>query len=65
MSPDEARLALLRAELRRDWQQAERHLAGARSVDPAEGDAQAALVALSLDHAYQSFETLLRALGAG
>jgi hypothetical protein len=35
------------------------HLARARGADPSQGDAPAALVALSLDHAYQAFETIL------
>jgi hypothetical protein len=39
----------------------------ARSTDPSRDEAQAALVALSLDHAYQGFEAILvrleRALG--
>lgn len=67
MSPTDARQALLAAECRRDWRAVETHCTKALSVDPANGDAQAALVALSIDHAYQAFETLLvrfeRALG--
>lgn len=43
------------------------HLARAESVRPTAGLAEGALVALSLDHAYQAFETFLvrveRALG--
>ena len=35
------------------------HLARARSVDASQGPAQAALIALSLDHAYQAFEAIL------
>ncbi len=35
------------------------HLARATSVDPTSGPAEVALVALSLDHAYQAFETIL------
>ena len=67
MSPLDARVAVLAAELKREWGLATSHLAKARSVDPARGEAEAALVAVSLDHAYQAFETLLvrveRALG--
>lgn len=54
-----ARIALLREELRRDWQQVELHCAKAVDTDPSAGEAQCALVALSLDHAYQAFETML------
>jgi hypothetical protein len=47
----------------RDWAAVKAHLTKARSVDPADGDAESALVALSLslslDHAYQAFETIL------
>jgi hypothetical protein len=67
VSPADARAALIQAESVRDWTAVKAHLAKARSVDPAAGDAEAALVALSLDHAYQAFETILvrleRALG--
>lgn len=59
MSPAEARAALIQAESVRDWTAVRAHLAKARSVDPAAGDAESALVALSLDHAYQAFETIL------
>ena len=61
------RLARLRADLARDWDMVATHLERARSVEPGAGRAEAALVALSLDHAYQALETLLvrieRALG--
>lgn len=67
MSPLEVRIAKLIDELRRDWEAIETHLSRAQSVQPDSGQAEAALVALSLDHAYQAFETLLvrleRALG--
>lgn len=67
MTPLDARVAKLIADIERDWQQVEAHAAKACSVDASEGEPQAALVALSLDHAYQAFETLLvrleRALG--
>ena len=67
MSPADARSALLLAECRRDWDAVRTHLGRARAADPARGAAEAALVALSLDHAYQAFETILvrleRAIG--
>lgn len=67
MSPADARILQLVAELRRDWEQAERHCQRAQTADPAADEARAAFVALSLDHAYQAFETFLvrleRALG--
>ena len=59
MSPADARAALAVAECRRDWATLRTHLARARAADPSEGDALAALVALSLDHAYQAFESIL------
>jgi hypothetical protein len=59
MSPADARAALLLAECRRDWEAVHIHLTRARGANPADGPAQAALVALSLDHAYQAFETIL------
>lgn len=59
MSPITARLAMLVAEIERDWKQVEMQLQEALSVEPQDGKPQAALVALSLDHAYQAFESLL------
>lgn len=59
MSPAEARAALVVGECRRDWDVLKTHLARAHSADPSQGDAAAALVALSLDHAYQAFEAIL------
>lgn len=59
MSPLESRLAVLKAEVTRDWAQVERHHAIAAETDPHADRAQAALVALSLDHAYQAMEQLL------
>lgn len=59
MSPADARAAVLLAECRRDWDAVKAHLKRARETDPAKGPAEAALVALSLDHAYQAFETIL------
>lgn len=63
----ESRRLWARAEIERDWGAAEARLADVKSVDGGAGPAEAALVALSLDHAYQAFESLLsrfeRALG--
>jgi hypothetical protein len=59
LSPTEARAALVSAECRRDWDAVKAHLVRAEGAVPAKGDAEAALVALSLDHAYQAFETML------
>jgi hypothetical protein len=59
LSPVETRTALLCAECRRDWEAVRKHAERARSTDPTNGEAQAALVALSLDHAYQGFESIL------
>ena len=59
MSPAAARAALLVAECQRDWDMVKAHLSRARSADPTRGAADAALAALSLDHAYQAFETIL------
>ena len=59
MSPADARAALLLAECRRDWQAVKTHLVRAQGAEPGGGPAQSALVALSLDHAYQAFETIL------
>ncbi len=59
MSPADSRTAFLCAECRRDWEAVKAHLSRARATDPSRGEAQAALVALSLDHAYQAFETIL------
>jgi hypothetical protein len=55
----DSRAALLVAELRADWAMVERHRDKAISVDPGANEGQAALVALSIDHAYQAFEALL------
>jgi hypothetical protein len=67
MSPLDARTVKLLSDIGRDWQQVKAHLERGRSVDPRSGAPEQALVALSLDHAYQAFETLLvrveRALG--
>jgi len=59
VSPADARVALLAAELARDWSAVERRLEEARSTDPAAGKAETAYVALALDHAYQAFEAML------
>ena len=67
MTPADARRAMQRAEVERDWEMVIAQLRRARSVDASAGAPEAALVALSLDHAYQAFENLLvrieRALG--
>lgn len=67
MSPADASRTLLAAELRRDWDFIDKHVSRAHSVAAADSQPAAALVALSLDHAYQAFETMLvrieRALG--
>jgi hypothetical protein len=67
VTPADARRAVLRAEIERDWELVIVHLGRARSVQPGTGAPEAALVALSLDHAYQAFENVLvraeRALG--
>lgn len=67
MSPADARVVQMLAELRRDWAQVVEHRRRAFSCEPSQGAPYAALVALSLDHAYQAFETMLlrleRALG--
>lgn len=59
MNAERSRVALMRAELERDWKAVQDRLRKAQSIDPRQGDAASALVALSLDHAYQAFETLL------
>jgi hypothetical protein len=46
VSPLDARVAVLAAELRRDWELVTAHLRKARSVEPARGKPDAALVAL-------------------
>ena len=67
MTPIEARIVKLAAEVQRDWSFVEQQLATARSVEPEHGGPEAAYVALALDHAYQAFESMLvrldRALG--
>jgi hypothetical protein len=67
VSPVDARIAQLATEIAREWDHVVQQRTRAVSVDPGAGDAEAALVALSLDHAYQAFESLLvrveRALG--
>ncbi len=65
MTPVDSRAALLCAECRRDWGAVKTHLSRARAADPVRGAAEAALVALSLDHAYQAFETILVRLERG
>jgi hypothetical protein len=65
VTPVDTRAALLCAECRRDWGLVKTHLSRARAAAPGHGDAEAALVALSLDHAYQAFETILVRLERG
>ncbi len=65
MTPVDARTRALVAEIRRDWESVGRALSRAESVDPAAGEAPAALVALSLDHAFQAFESLLLRVESG
>lgn len=59
MSPAEARIALLAAQLRADWDAVGTNRDKALSVSPSTGAPEAALVAMSLHHAYQAFESLL------
>ena len=59
MSPTEARVALLCAEIERDFAEVERQLERANQHDPGASDPNAAWVALALDHAYEAFESLL------
>jgi hypothetical protein len=59
MSPTDVRLAALRVEIERNWQQVKRHAQTCATTDPSGGAPEAALVALSLDHAYQAFEQVL------
>lgn len=56
---EEARVAQLRAELLRDWAAVKSHRDGALSEDPRMARTSQAFVAMSLDHAYQAFETIL------
>lgn len=59
MSPAQVRLGSLRAEVERDFQEIQRQLARATSLDPAQGEPEGAFVALALDHAYQALEQVL------
>lgn len=59
MSPVDVRVLAVRSEIERDWANVARQLDRARAVDPAAGEAEAALVALALDHAYEGFEQIL------
>ena len=65
MSPADARLLLLCAELERELREVERHRARAMSASPTDSEHAAAFVALELDHAYQAFESLLLRLERG
>lgn len=62
MSPTDARVAKLSAEIVRDWAEVERQAQRASEQDPAVSGPNAAWVALALDHAYEAFESLLRRL---
>lgn len=59
MSPIDSRIALLLVDVERDWSAVQTHLARAVSVAPGDSAPNAAYVALSLNHAYQAFETIL------
>jgi hypothetical protein len=59
MSPGLVRLSAVLADLERDWSVLLRQLERAERVEPSTGDAEAALVALALDHAYQALEQIL------
>ncbi len=59
MSPVDARSAQIAMEIERDWSLVEQHTQRAQSVNSAAGPAEAALVAVGLDHAYEVFETIL------
>lgn len=59
MSPAEARTLVLAAEIERDLAQIERHAERTLRFSADAGDPEAAYVALSLDHAYQAFESML------
>jgi hypothetical protein len=65
VSPADARVLLLCAELERDWNEVLRHRTRAMSVDPAASEYTAAFVGLSIDHAYQAFESFLQRLERG
>jgi hypothetical protein len=59
MSAADARLALLAAEIDRDFAEVKRQLERAEQHDPSASGPNAAWVALALDHAYAAFESLL------
>jgi hypothetical protein len=59
VSPVDVRRLVLCTEIADDWAAVERHLERAQTVDPAAGWAAEALVAMSLDHAYEGFEQIL------
>lgn len=62
MSPLEARIAVLLMEITRDWGVVVQRSDEAFDTDARASRADAALVALSIDHAYQAFETVLTRL---
>ncbi len=59
MSPADARVLALAADAERDWELVVLNLNQARTVAPAAGAPESALVALALAHAYAAFETML------
>lgn len=59
MNPPDPRRLLAAAQIERDWRAVEDQLARARAAEPTAGQPEAAMVALSLHHAYQAFESLL------
>lgn len=59
MSPTDARVALLAAQIRADWDAVVSNRDRSRSVDPGIGAPECALVAIALHHAWQAFESLL------
>lgn len=64
MSPADARILQIAANIERDWGGVLRNLDRAMSVDAAASEPNAALVAISLHHAYQAFESLLQRIEA-
>ncbi len=59
MSPADARVHVLAAELERDFLEVQRRTSRSARVDPAASEPEAAYVALEIDHAYQAFESLV------
>lgn len=59
MSPIDARVLYLANEAERDWSMVTANLRKSQAEEPTEGGPQCAWVALSLDHAYEAFESML------